>query len=396
MITVRDLIHISVRQVFRQRRRSLGVVLAIALGTAGLLAVMAMGDEVKKKLNHDLDLLGGATLIKMGFDEEKHPGTRDKFFTDETQEALRALQGVDVVSAATEKINWVPMFVNDKKYVVPVQGVDAGYWSANSLEPVSGFLFDKSFVGKRALVCVIGEELAESLFGEENALGNYIHIGKEMYKVLGVVGGLQIGQRKSYAFVPLTTAIDRSGKDYRSDRIYLRCKTWDDVKPVADALLATVKAHQSADYLVIEVSWEQLHRLVLIVWWVQLFIFVSIGATLTLGGFGIWNGMMSSVIARTREIGLKKAMGAEGRDIKSQFLCEAFCLSLSAAILGVVLGYWVVEFTSHFLGSTPSRDVFMNYAGMSIVFSGLLGLVTGYYPALRASRLDAVTAIRFE
>ncbi len=396
MITARDLIHISVRQVFRQRRRSFGVMLAIALGTASLLAVMAMGDEVKKKLNHDLDLLGGATLIKLGFEEEKHPGARDKFFTDETQDALRALPGVDVVSAATETINWVPMLVNGEKNIVPVQGVDADYWSANSLEPVAGFLFGKSFVDERSLVCVIGEELAESLFGQESALGNYIRIGKDLYKVLGVVGGLQIGQRNSYAFVPLTAAIDRSGKEYRSDRIYLRCKTWDDVKPVADALVATVKAHQSADYLVSHVSWEQLHRLVLIVWWVELFIFLSIGATLTLGGFGIWNGMMSSVIARTREIGLKKAMGAEGRDIKSQFLCEAFCLSISAATFGVLLGYVVVEFASHFLGSSPSRDVFITYAVMSIVFSGMLGLVTGYYPALRASRLDAVTAIRFE
>ena len=396
MISFKDLVHISLRQVFRQRKRNFGIILAIALGTAGLISIMSMGDKVKKNLNRDLDLLGGATLIKISFEDEKKPGERIRSFKDETLAALRQLPGVDVVSQSTEKVHWFPLSKNGKIITVPSQGVDSWYWNASSLEAREGVLLEQETMDKKALVCVVGEDLAQSLFAEGEAVGSFIRIKNDLYRVVGVVGGLQIGDRTKFAFIPFTTAQARGGEVFKSDRLFLRCKTWDDVGPVAQAIPKIVAAHQDPSFLSLEVSWAQLKRLVAIVWWVELFIYLSIGATLTLGGFGIWNGMMTSVTARTREIGLKKAMGAEPSDIMGQFLCESLCLSTSASVLGVLLAYIVVAVTSHFLGSAPSRQIFISYTGMSLAFAGVLGLVAGYYPALRASRMDPVTAIRYE
>lgn len=396
MIPFSDLLHVSLRQVVRQRKQNFGVVLAIALGSAGLIVIMSMGDEVKKNLNRDLDLLGGATLLKVEFEDEKSPGERVKFFTDETVDALREVPGVDVVSRASELVTWMPLFKGKKNHNIPVIGVDQWFWSASSLEAIYGTVLTRSVVDERALVCVVGPTLATAVFGTENVVGEYLPLQGELYRVIGVVSGLQIGDRTNYAFIPLTTAQDRKGSNFKADRLYLRCKTWDDVKPVSETIPAVVAAHQDPRFLNMEISWAQLKRVTTIVWWVELFVYLSIGATLTLGGFGIWNGMMTAVTSRTREIGLKKAMGAEPADIMGQFLCESLCLSISASMLGIILGYATVMVSSHYLGSTPSQDIFITYTGVSIAFSGALGLVAGFYPALRASRLDAVIAIRYE
>lgn len=397
MISPRDILVLSIRQVFRQKRRNFGVVLAIALGIAGLIAILSMGDEVKKNLNRDLDLLGGVTLIKVSLDEEKQPGARPESFNAGAMEEIAALPGVAVLSATAKEILWLSILHHQTNVQLPVHSVDENYWSANNLEAVAGTLFAAQELRNRERVCVLGRVLAEALGGEDSVVGTYLPIGADLYLVTGVVDGLQIGDRKRYAFVPLTTAMDRNPDNkIRTNRLFVRCKTWDDVPAVSRAIPESVARHQSTRFLNVEVAWDQLKRIITIVWWVELFIYLSIGATLVLGGFGIWNGMMSSVTARTREIGLKKAMGAEEADIMLQILCESVVLSLCAAILGVSLGLLAVAVTSHYLGSVPLHEVILRYSLVSLVFSCLLGMVAGLYPSLRAARMDAVTAIRYE
>lgn len=396
MIFSHDLFRISIRQVFRQRRRSLGVMAAVALGTASLIAIMTLGDTVKKNLNRDLDLLGGATVIKLSFTYEQHPGAPAEFFLDRSVADISALPGVEIVSLSTGKLDMVPLFWRMQQLVIPLLGVDANYWKTSSLEPRQGRLLDTDDEKEARRVCVIGEELATSLFGKAVSVGQYLPIRGEIFQIVGVVGGLQIADRKNYAMVPLKTMLRRNNGDIIADRLLVRCRTWDDVKPVSAVLPQIVAHHQSAKYLKEEVSWSQLDRVVSMIWWVQLFVALSIVATLTLGGFGIWNGMMSSVIARTREIGLKKAMGAEEPDILLQFLCEAISLSLVSALIGVVLGFVSVEVVSRYLEGSPPFSLFLLYSGLSLAFSALLGVGAGFYPALQAARMDAVTAIRYE
>lgn len=396
MIFIQDLVRVSLRQVFRQRKRNWGIVLAMALGTAGLISVMLVGDEVKKNINRDLDLLGGATLLHLGFNEEKDPNERLKFFLPSTLSSLRNMPGVSILSKATEQIYWGNIFFKGEHVPTPVQGVDENYWAASSLSAVRGELFGSRAVEQRLLICVIGESLAKTLYGDENPIGKFLPIEKDLYRIEGVVGGLQIGDRKKYAFIPVTTMVDRCGERFLADRLYMRCRTWDDVKPVVADIPSVVEANQDASFLYIEVSWKQLERFIALVWWVELFLYLSIGSTLALGGFGIWNGMMTAVSARTHEIGLKKTMGASSFDIMGQFLLESLWLSLSATALGVLLGYITVEVACYYLGSSPKEQLFVVYAFASIAFSVVVGFIAGFFPALRAAKMDAISAIRYE
>jgi len=131
-------------------------------------------------------------------------------------------------------------------------------------------------------------------------------------------------------------------------------------------------------------------------WWVSLFIYASIGATLVLGGFGIWNIMMAAVTARTREIGLKKAMGAEDSDILYQFLFEALTVTFGSAFLGVLLGRVGIEYMSRMLGSSPPEGLFFLCLMAGLAFAAVLGIGSGLYPSIRASRMQVVDAMRYE
>jgi len=395
LIALHDIVHISVRQVFRQRRRSLGVVLAVALGTASLITVLTLGDQLKHDINRDLDLLGGATMILAGFTTTDASAPPQEFLSD-TVNAIRALPGVEAASAATEHVDWLSLFWRGDNIATPVIGVDEDYWRASGLSAAKGQLFGLREVRMGERVCVLGEELAKNLFGSENPIGQYLPIRTEIFKIIGVVGGLQVGDRKKFALLPLTTVVRRSNGTMRADRLIVRCRTWDDVPVVGAAIPGIFAQRQDPRHLKVDVAAKQLARVVSMVWWIQLFVAVSITATLTVGGFGIWNGMMSSVIARTREIGLKKAMGAERRDILAQFLVEAVALSLSAAFIGIVLAFVVVQTAGAYLETNPSLGAFLLNACISFIFSALLGVITGFYPAKRAARLDAVAAIRYE
>lgn len=396
MIALHDILHISVRQVFRQRRRSLGVVFAVALGTASLITMLTLGDQLKHDMNRDLDLLGGATVILAGFTTSTDTTAPPKKFLPETVEAVRAIHGVETASVATDHVDWLSILWRGKTIATPILGVDEHYWHTNSLTAIKGTLFGAREVKDGARVCVLGEELAKNLFGDEDPVGQYLPIRTEVYRVIGVVGGLLVGDRRKFAMLPLSTVVRRSDGLMREDRLVVRCRTWDDVNPVAALLQSVISQHQDSKFLKIDVAQKQLERVTSMVWWIQLFVAISIVATLTVGGFGIWNGMMSSVTARTREIGLKKAMGAERFDILAQFLCEALTLSLSAATVGIILAFCVVQTAGVYLEARPSLVLFVLNAGMSFLFSAVLGVATGFYPAQRAARMDAVTAIRYE
>jgi putative ABC transport system permease protein len=226
-------------------------------------------------------------------------------------------------------------------------------------------------------------------------VGERVMINRALYHIIGTLDpGNQIDRAK-WAYVPLNTLRARMF-NLLPRRLYVRCNTWDDVPLVAAALPEAIRTHQNANTLVVEVAWEPLKHIKRIVWWVEMFVYFSIVATLGLGGFGIWNGMMTAVKSRTREIGLKKAMGAEDSDIMIQFLSESLCLSLTAGLLGVGLGWAGVQVAAQILNSSLPLDLFYMYSGLSMAFALVLGIGAGFYPSLSAARMDVVSAIRYE
>ncbi|MFZ5426627.1 MAG: ABC transporter permease [Thermodesulfobacteriota bacterium] len=390
----RDLLRISFREVLRKRRRYIGVMMSIALGTAGFITIVTMGRDLKANFNNDLDLLGGATIIAAHFDPQMYD--RQEWFRERTIDAVEQIPGVKEVTKSRLRSGATTTY-QEKVYGFNLVGVDTNYWSLFSFRPSHGRLFTKQDVDEGRKVCVLGQDLAKTIFGSpEAAIGQILNLDNNLYHVVGIIGGVRAADKTLMAFLPITTAKARIPNISEISSLYIRCNTWDDVAPVAEALDAVIKANQTDKGLRIQVGWEPLKQVQRMFWWVSLFIYASIGATLVLGGFGIWNIMMAAVTARTREIGLKKAMGAEDSDILYQFLFEALTVTFGSAFIGVLLGRVGIEYMSRMLGSSPPEGLFLLCLMAGLVFAAVLGIGSGLYPSIRASRMQVVDAMRYE
>ena len=387
-----DLMRVSLRQVMRHHRRYLGVVLAIALGVAGFLNIVTMSREVKKNFNENLDLIGGVTILRISFDNQR--SYRPQWFREQTLAALKKVNGVKELSLTSAKYGQTNF--QGQHFSFPTMAVDEGFWQVRNFWPLTGKLFDLEAVTGHKRQIVLGAELAKKIFGDTHIRGKYLEINQEIYQVSGVLGGVTDSGLANSVFMPITTAEDRFTGKFLADRLYLRCATWDDVSAVAAAIPGVVKSCQSPEELHVEGSWEALKRVQLLAWWIEFLIYLATSATFLLGGVGIWNVMMAAVTSRTREIGLKKAMGAEDRDILAQFLSEALCLSVGAALLGAGLGRIMMEFLSYIIESRPPENLFLYGVTLAILFAVVIGVGAGLYPSIRASRMEVVTAIRYE
>ncbi|MFC1884853.1 ABC transporter permease [Thermodesulfobacteriota bacterium] len=392
MLRLDDLLRVSIRQVFRQRRRNIGVVLAVALGTAGLIIVITMGRDVKQNFNEDLELLGGATRLMVSFEGQ----SMIQRFKESTRDALRRLPGVKNTTLMVAKRKDAVSSIGDQKETFKLVGVDEYFWDVSSFSPESGVFFGHEDVIGRKRVCVIGENLAKKIFGHLKVAGLMLPIDNDFYKIVGVLGSVAGSDWSKWAFIPITTAQDRIEGVSLPRWMYVRCHTWDDVAAVSKKVPGVIKANQEAPGLRVEVAWGPLKRVKAMALGIEIFVNLAVVSTLVLGGFGIWNVTMAGVSARTREIGLKKAMGAEDMDILAQFLTEALCLSLGAAIIGIILGRVGVEVLASMLDSRPSEDLFLTCVFLGLVFSVILGIGAGLVPSIKASRMEVVSAVRFE
>jgi len=395
MLKTADLWRIGAREVWRRRHRYGGVALGLALGTLGFVVILSMGREVRNHIHRDLDLLGGATMVKLRLVPDDGMGEGESV-SPTTLAELRALPGVQAVSTAAIGAQPVRLHLDGETQRAVALGVDSYFWEANSFQPVAGSFFGAETVSNRERVCVLGAALARRLSGDRSAIGKWVRIERDLYQVRGLLEGAGVGDRDEFVFLPLTTARDRLAGFSPINRLYVRCAALPDVEAVVDAIPSAVGRHQPGAPLQVDVPWVQLRYVRRLLGWMETFIFLAIGMTLALGSLGIWNGMLSAVRARTREIGLKKAMGAEDRDIHAQFLVEALCLSVGAAVVGVVGARVVLIGMGRVLHSPVSEGLFLICTLLSLLLSLLLGLVAGYWPARQASRMDAVSAMRDE
>jgi putative ABC transport system permease protein len=394
-----DILRISIRRVFRHRRRYLGPALAISLGAAGLIVVLSMSGHVKAEFNEKLDLLGGATILQVYFEEKPLdvPWTaKQRFFYWELVNALRKVPGVRTVSMAAFKSTPAQVLSGDRRKDFTLIAVDNSFWKLHSFTPMAGTFFDKKAIDDGERVCVIGAEVARLLFDSEEVAGRNLIIENELYEVSGVLDGFRVGEGTRFLFVPLTTALTRIGNMTLPVRLFVRCRSWEDVDAVAAAIPKVVGDYLYTDRLRVDVVWDNLKRVKRVAYWLELFADVCVIATLILGGVGIWNIMMAGVRARTREIGVKKAVGAEDRDILIQFMTESLSVCLGAVLAGILLGGAAMELIGFLLNRYAPLALFLRAMGWSVFFAVALGLGAGLYPAYKAGRMEVASALRYE
>lgn len=221
-----DLVRVSLRQVVRHRRRYLGVVLAIAVGVAGFISIITMGQDVKKNFNKDLAFIGGVTIIGNVLEfRPQYPLSFNNFHAD-TIRAIQEIPGVAVASlVGFSRING---FWKGQPEMFPVVAVDQNFWEMRNLKAHTGALFGRRVVEERQRLVVLGKRLAQRLYGTNDVAGRSLELDHDIYRVIGVVAGLRDINMEKSIFVPLTTARDRLTRELGTDRLYVRCATWDD------------------------------------------------------------------------------------------------------------------------------------------------------------------------
>lgn len=392
MVRLPDLLFVSLRQILRNRRRYLLVFASIFFGVSGLIVVLTMTREVKQTVNNDLYLIGRANIIKMYFDNQ--PNQRPEWFRDGTVAALRQQPDVQYVSVTAR--GWGQTILADRKYRVKVIAVDEFFWVLNNYFASRGKIFGTEEVNRRERKVVIGATLAEMYFGAQEAVGASIMIDNDLYLVVGVLSDLAPADYQDAVFLPLTSAQDRIFMLSPPNNLYIRTRTWDDVPAMVKAATDLVQNRQPSSGLGAEVNWEVLKRVQAMSWYLEFFAYLAVISALCLGGAGIWNVMMAAVRARTREIGLKKAMGAEDKDILIEFLSEAVGVSLGAAMLGIIGARLMVGVLDHWLGKSSDLNFFLHYMGVGFLLAVGLGIGAGIYPSFKASRMEVVDAVRYE
>lgn len=396
MIAFSDLARVSLRQVVRQR--GFGVIFSIALGITAFIALSVLGREIRYKVGQDMVLMGGVNVFQVYMDDAQYPGQPERGFYPETIETLRKLPGVAYVSCNLRGGKVFPVRAEGER-TVPIDfiGIDQYYADVYSVSLVAGRLFTTQDINNRRRVCILGREAAVELYGNsETAIGKLLILEQDVFEIIGVISGVMLGQWGRGGFMPYTTMIDRNWVSNKVTRLFIRAIAWEDVAKIVSELPNVIRSRQAAPHLVIITQQDQLVRIQSTFMWVEALLWLGIAASLLLGGFGIWYGTFAAVRARTREVGLKKAMGGSDVDILAQFLAEALCKSIAGGILGIIIGIITVEIASWYLGTTISWPLLAASSVGSILFSAFIGVIGGLFPAIQASRMDVVTALRFE
>jgi macrolide transport system ATP-binding/permease protein len=379
--------------------------LGILIGVAAVIAMLALGRGAQKAIEAQLASLGSNLLVL-------RPGAfRVGGVSLDSGSVTRLnVEDSDAVKQAFEEVEKIAPTVNgkaqvtyeDKNWSTTILASTPDYAPMRAYEPQIGRFFDDDENRKRVRVAVIGVTIVTQLFGDQDPLGEYIKINKVPFQVIGILpekGSTGWHDNDDIIMIPLLTGMKRlMGKEY-VDEIDLEVAKADQLEFVqAGVLDLMLKRHrvglsqkdpfQVRNMADVQAALTESSR-------TMGWLLASIAAiSLLVGGIGIMNIMLVSVTERTREIGLRKAVGARRRDILSQFLIEAIVISLSGGLIGVVLGV-LISFAMSQLAHWAT-SVSLDAILLSTLFSALIGVVFGVWPARKASSLSPIAALRYE
>ncbi|WP_437707377.1 ABC transporter permease [Sorangium sp. So ce448] len=389
------------RSLASNRLRTLLTMLGMIIGTAAVVAVLGIGEGARSSVEGRIRSLG-ANLLMVRPGSASASGVRSgtvKTLTEGDAEALKGLDGVAAV--APERSGSAQLRYMASNLNASVTGITPAYLEVRSLSVASGVSFSDLDEQQRARVVVLGANVARQLYPGGSPLGTRLQINGNAFRVVGVLAekGSGMGSPDDGVFVPLST--HRSvlfGQDHLST-ISLQLASEersDTVIAQLEQLLRLrhrLRADQPSDFEVRSQA-EMLATMGQITGTFTMLLGSVAAVSLIVGGIGIMNIMLVSVRERTREIGVRMAVGARRGDILRQFLVEAVVVSLAGGVAGVGLGYGAAVLLSRF---GEWATIVPTYAvGLALGVSILIGITFGVGPARRASRLDPVEALRFE
>jgi len=399
-------VRMSVRSITANTIRSLLTALGVMIGTGAVIAMLALGEGTQKSVEQSLQSLGSNLLLvysgqpKGGSLVRKSTTNIVPTITDDDIEAIRNLGDSYIAYAVPESSITGQAKFGSGNLSVTIVGTDVEYPLIRNVFPVQGDFFTAVDIAGRKAVAVIGDQIYQELFGGTgDPVGEKIRLNGLSYKILGVMQRKGDASTDTSVFIPIS-----SYKRYVSGAsayalVNVQAASGSVMREAQDLIerellrLHKLPSMDAADFYVAN-QLDLLATLQGVAGTFTLLLGGIAGISLIVGGIGIMNIMLVSVTERTREIGIRMALGAKSADIISQFMTEAIILSVGGGLIGIALGFtasWAFSRFGGLASQVTSISVFLSFG-----FSVLIGLFFGGYPAYRASRLDPIEALRYE
>jgi macrolide transport system ATP-binding/permease protein len=401
-----DYLRQAVSAMLSHRMRAFLSILGILIGVAAVIAMLAIGEGSKEAIEKQLASLGSNLLmvrpgsVKSG-GIAAQAGTTTRFTLQDVT-AIKKLN--DYVSRASPSVSGRGQVVyGSKNWNTQVEGVGVDYALLRAAVPTIGRFFTEDEVRMRNKVAVLGNTVVKEVFGEDNPIGETIKINLINFKVIGILPAKGAGgfrDQDDTVVIPITTAMYRVlGKEY-IDSIYVEAKaaslidaTQEEISKLIIKQHRLITSDQKDSFQIFNMS-DIKKTLESTTQTMSLLLGAIAAISLLVGGIGIMNIMLVSVTERTREIGLRKAIGANNKDIMVQFLIEAILMSFLGGIFGVILGWAVAALITVFAGWSVRVSLFS--VVLSTTFSLVVGVIFGLWPAKKAAALDPIEALRYE
>jgi putative ABC transport system permease protein len=413
-----ETLRVALDGLLANKLRSALTMLGVIIGVAAVIALMSIGEGAQASITEQINDIGTNMLIILPQNRGRVGGGGSRSGGWLTMDDVEALANpLNVPHAA-----WVvpeysvnaQIIYDDTNFAISIVGTTPAYQGLNDLTPTSGeFITDKD-VSRRSKVVVLGWQVAQDLFGDFDPVGQKLKVAntagtrKTSLTVVGVLeeqGGSMLADVDNSVFVPISTAQIKLANarnaygDLTVSRVNVMVTAEDRVDATVTRIEELLRAEHDlsplddADFRVVNQA-SMLEMATSVTGTLTVFLGAIAGISLVVGGIGIMNIMLVSVTERTREIGLRKAVGARRVDILLQFLLEAVMLSLIGGGLGIVLGVGVgrlVNLTGTFTSVVTAKSVLL-----AVGFSLITGLFFGIYPANQASKLNPIEALRYE
>jgi putative ABC transport system permease protein len=395
---------LALRTIRRNVLRSILTLLGIVIGVAAVIALVTLGQGTQAKVTSDLSTLGSNMLIaRPGTPTPGPPSGNDaRSFSERDVDALRnGLQNIRGVSPTANKQS--KAIYGTVSVDTTITGAEPDYFTVQDWQFDEGSAFSEGDARSATSVCVIGKTIRNDVLGGTDAIGAVIRLGAVSCTVVGVLlpkGQSAFGSdQDSTVVMPLRTFQRRIAGNTKINGIAVSTLQPEDLIPVqaamTDILRETRRIAPGADDDFVVRDLTQITSMLSATTTVMTGLLSAVAAvSLLVGGIGIMNIMLVSVTERTREIGIRLAIGALGSQVLTQFLVEAVMLCLLGGLIGILLGLLIAYVGAQFLTVpfAPQPAVIL----MAFGFSGLIGLIFGFFPARRAAALDPIQALRHE
>ena len=412
-VSIEDSFHTALSNLSRQKLRAALTMLGIVFGVGAVIAMLSIGAGAEQQALETISRLGLNNVLvrarEIRDDELEEVRTKSPGVSLRDAEAIRdAVPGVAVVAPKVE-IEPYKVLSADGTSEARVFGVSELHDELVNFEVSEGRFLDSLDIRRHGQVAVIGDEVRRELFGYQTALGRHLKANDVWLEVVGVLAaggggesdsfeGVQLGSSASAIYIPVSTALrkfDRRPMDSPLAEIVVRLESAEAGQTTAgliDDLLARLHGGEKDYELVIpEALLAESRRTQ------RMFNIVMgciAGISLLVGGIGIMNIMLASVLERTREIGVRRAVGARRKDILFQFIVESFALAVIGGLTGIVMGIAIAKIVAASAGWTTIIQLWSVLLATGVAVS--VGLASGIYPAIRAAELDPIDALRWE